>query len=56
MLIDAKHDFELVKDGKTYVNIDASLSGIGSSSCVTELDKKYWAKMSHKLSLRIIVK
>ena len=56
MLIDAKHDFELVKDGKTYVNIDATLSGIGSSSCVTELDKKYWAKMSNKLSLRIIVK
>ena len=55
-LIDTKHDYELVKDGKTYVNIDATMSGVGSSSCCTELDKKYWAKLSRKLSFRIIVK
>ena len=45
-----------VIDGKTYVNIDATMSGVGSSSCCTELDKKYWAKLSRKLSFRIIVK
>ncbi len=56
MLKDVNHDFELVKDGKTYVCIDAELSGVGSASCGPALDKKYWAKPGGKLSVRIIVK
>ncbi len=55
-LIATKHDFELLKDGKTYINIDATMSGVGTHSCGPELMKKYWAKLSDKLSIRIIVK
>ncbi|MBO7187126.1 MAG: hypothetical protein J6V68_01850 [Clostridia bacterium] len=55
-LIAKPHDFELLKDGKTYVNIDASISGVGTHACGPELDRKYWANLADKLSIRIIVK
>ena len=40
-LIAAEHTDELVADGKTHVRIDYKVSGIGSSSCGPELEKKY---------------
>lgn len=40
------HDFELEKDGFTYVNIDYRQSGIGSNSCGPALDEVY--KLSEK--------
>ena len=55
-LLDKKHDFELVKDGKTYLNIDCEMSGVGSCACGPDLDRKYQAKKASKMSFRIIVK
>jgi beta-galactosidase len=55
-LLDKKHDFELVKDGKTYLNIDCEMSGVGSCACGPDLDRKYQTKKASKMSFRIIVK
>jgi len=55
-LYETGHVFDLKKSGKTFVNIDASISGVGSNSCGPELDNKYKAKLSEKLSIRIIAK
>ena len=35
------HNFELVKDGRTYVRIDSKVSGIGSNSCGPVLADQY---------------
>lgn len=55
-LSEKAHDFELVKDGNVYVNLDAAMSGVGTGSCGPALDKACRAKKSGKLSVRIILK
>ena len=37
----AKHDFELIPDEETIVNIDLQQAGIGSNSCGPELAPEY---------------
>ena len=39
-LTDTAHEYELVKDGFTYVKVDYRQSGIGSNSCGPALDEK----------------
>ena len=55
-LCSKNHDFELVKTGDTYVNIDAAMSGIGTHSCGPELPKEHRTKKAGELNLRIILK
>ena len=55
-LFNKKHDFELVKDGKTYLNLDCSMRGIGSGSCGPWLKDKYKTKIKGEMSLRLISK
>ena len=45
-LTNAKHTNELTDTGKSFVRIDYKASGVGSSSCVTELSEEY--KLSEK--------
>ena len=40
-LLNAKHNYELIKDGNVYIDIDYFMSGVGSHSCGPVLDKKY---------------
>ena len=51
--MNAKHDFELPRCNATYVNLDIAMSGIGSASCGTELDEKYYAPRTGKNVFRI---
>ena len=36
-----KHNYELVKDDATYINLDVAMAGVGSNSCGPELAGKY---------------
>ena len=36
-----EHNFELIEEDLTYLNIDYKQSGIGSNSCGPDLDEKY---------------
>ena len=36
-----KHNSELVEDDKTYIRIDYKVAGLGSASCVVDLQDKY---------------
>ncbi len=40
-ITEANHTNELIKDGKTHIRIDYKVSGIGSTSCGPELEKKF---------------
>lgn len=55
-LCSKNHNFELVKTGDTYVNIDAAMSGVGTHSCGPALPKEHRAKKAGELNLRIILK
>lgn len=55
-LFRAQHDFELNKDGLTYVTIDANLAGVGSNSCGPWMKEKYQTKLADKLSIRFVIK
>ena len=52
-LMNAKHDFELPRSNATYVNLDIAMSGIGSASCGTVLDEKYYTPRTGKNVFRI---
>ena len=41
MLDEAKHDYDLIPSGSTFVTVDYKQSGIGSNSCGPELFEKY---------------
>ncbi len=53
-LQDVKHHFELPKSGGTYVNLDISMSGIGTNSCGPQLAVKYRSRKSGKNKFRIL--
>ena len=40
-LTNVEHNFELIEEDLTYLNIDYKQSGIGSNSCGPDLDEKY---------------
>lgn len=40
-LLNTKHNYELLQDGNTYINIDYYMSGVGSHSCGPVLEEKY---------------
>ncbi len=46
-LTQAKHTDELPHTGNSYLRIDYKASGVGSASCVVELDEKYRFKEKH---------
>lgn len=54
-LKNAKHDFELPRSNATYVNLDVAMSGIGSASCGTELDEKFYAPKKGRNLFRIAI-
>ena len=51
-----KHDFELPKSDAVYINIDIAMSGIGSFSCGSELEKKYRTPKRGRNTFRIYFK
>ncbi len=53
-LSNAKHCFELKKDGKIYFNLDVHMSGVGSQSCGPALDNKYRVKLQDEIIWQII--
>lgn len=54
-LMTAKHDFELPRSNATYVNLDIAMSGIGSASCGTELDERFFVAKTGSNVFRIYV-
>ncbi len=54
-LMNAKHNFELPRSNATYVNLDIAMSGIGSASCGTELDKNFYAPKKGQNVFRIYI-
>lgn len=55
-LTDAKHNFELGESKATYINLDLSMSGVGTNSCGPILNEKYRAKKDEKNKFRICIK
>ena len=55
-LMNAKHDFELPRSNATYVNLDIAMSGIGSASCGTELDERFYTPSKGKNVFRIYIR
>ena len=53
MLAQTPHDFELQRTGKTYVNLDIAMSGVGSHSCGPELAEAYRAPKKGENIFRI---
>ena len=51
-----KHDFELPKSDGVYINIDITMSGIGTNSCGPLLDEKYKANRSGQNIFRFVCK
>lgn len=56
MLMRSAHDFELKGTGKTYINLDIVMSGVGSNSCGPELAERYRAGKNGSNTFRIILK
>ena len=56
MLMKTPHDFELKETGKTYVNLDVAMSGVGTNSCGPELDARYRAPKRGSNLFRIVTK
>ena len=54
-LTDAKHNYELGESEATYINLDVSMSGIGTHSCGPILNEKYRAKKQDFNKFRIYV-
>lgn len=54
-LENAKHDFELTKDGNTYVHLDADSSGVGSHSCGPELSESAKAARSGNIEFTLCI-
>ena len=52
----AKHDFELPKSSATYINLDLSMSGVGTNSCGPKLLHKYQAKKKYSNTFRFFIK
>lgn len=48
----AKHDFELPKSDRVYVNIDIAMSGVGTASCGPALEEKYRAPKTGRNTFR----
>ncbi len=55
-LNNAKHNFELKKTGKTYVNLDLAMSGVASGLDGGKLMEKYYAPKTGSNKFRIILK
>lgn len=55
-LMTAKHDFELAASGKTWINLDISMSGVGTASCGPMLPEKYRASKKSVNVFRIVSK
>ena len=51
-LIRAKHDFELKSDGCNYLNVDLTMSGVGTASCGPALPERYHAEKEGKNTFR----
>ncbi len=49
----ARHSFELPQSDGVYINLDVSMSGIGTNSCGPELAEAYWAAHSAENTFRI---
>ena len=56
MLMQSAHDFDLQETGKTYINLDVFMSGVGSNSCGPELAERYRAGKNGSNTFRIILK
>lgn len=54
MLMQTKHDFELTRSGKTYVNLDIAMSGVGTNSCGPELAEEFRAPKMGKNTFRFV--
>ena len=52
----ARIDFDLQETGKTYINLDVFMSGVGSNSCGPELAERYRAGKNGSNTFRIILK
>ena len=55
MLMETAHDFALKETGKTYLNLDIAMSGVGTNSCGPELAVCYRAPKRGKNRFRIFL-
>ena len=56
---EAKHEYELLAEDRTYIRIDAAVSGVGSASCGPALPEEYGVhggRLDFSFTMKPIVK